>query len=686
MIKLNHWLPSEIIVHEAVRDDEITKYFLSKCANIPVKYVADSKPETIRAASNILTEATGKDVLTQINAGKSVVHIAQASNIVVGKFEIEDKRMMCPEFDKLVYSSNGCFYKCDWCFLKGTYRANQNYITVRVEYDKIKEMLLKRLKSASTPVLFDTGEMADSLALEHLTKSARTFIPWFAEQKNGYMYMLTKSTNVNDLLDLNHDNHTILAWSVNSSVVASQYEVGAPTVKERITAAKKAQDAGYPIRLRLDPIVPLTHWQENYTNAIRVILKELKPERITLGTLRLEDAFYKNRDNLLQHAHVKDFANTMVPMLEKDASGSVGKYSFPYEQRVELFKHAIKEIRKYSDCDIALCKETKEVWEAVGLDLKECKCVCKYDSADMTTIKQEVIIMTTEKKATKAKTTKKTKTPKAAKPVTPEIVFTEKPTEEIEYEARTLYQLQTKNLNTDPKQPRQSIDEDELKELTASIIKHGVLQPILFRKDEEGNLIIVSGERRFQASKLANKETIPAMFIDGKPAEIALVENLLRVDLTAIEEAEALQRLKEEAGYLNKDLAAVIGKKESTISEILKLNQLPEKLRTEHRTNKKLSRRGLLEVAKAKDVKEMKVLFKKLIKKELKRDEVRAERKVVTRGADLVCRTMSKGLLKVLPDLDLTTVTGDKLTEVTKSLTDALEALANKLGYQVVKP
>jgi len=221
--------------------------------------------------------------------------------------------------------------------------------------------------------------------------------------------------------------------------------------------------------------------------------------------------------------------------------------------------------------------------------------------------------------------------------------------------------------------------------IAASIKKHGVVQPILFRKDKDGNLIIVAGERRFQASKEAKVETIPAIFIHDKPAEIALVENLLRVDLTAIEEAEGLLRLKNEEEYTNKQLGAVFGKAESTISEILKLNQLPLKLRDKHRTDKQLSKRGLLEVTKASSDKEMEKLFKKLVKKELKRDETRADRKVVTRGADVVCKTMSNSLLKVLPNLDLATVTGEKLTEVTKSLTDTLESLAKKLGYSIVK-
>ena len=673
------WRPSEIIINNKVKDDPITLHFISQCPGVPVKYVPDSKAATVKAASDQLKNAT-QEMLPLIMAGKRVVHISPASVDIIDPFVMDDHRMMCPEFDRVKFASNGCYYNCDWCFLKATYRANQNFINVHVQYDLIKEKIEKHIKKSGRPVMYDSGELADSLAMEHLTKCGQEFIPWFGKQENGYLYMLTKSDNVDSILKLDHNKHTIITWSINADFVSRIYEVGASSFRERINAAKKVQKAGYPIRLRLDPIIPIPQWNTHYTGAIKTLLTELKPERITLGTLRLEAQLYNMRDSIFANPKLKEMVALMKPMLKEislpDGKKSIGKYSFSQDQRIELFRFAIGEIRKYSDCDIALCKETKDVWEQAGLDLKECKCVCQLDSVDMTITKQEVITVAT-KKETKAKAAKT--------PVEVEVSFVEMPEDAIEYETRTLYHLHIKYLNPDPNQPRKSIDPEELEELTSSIKKHGVLQPILFRKDDTGNLIIVSGERRFQASKLANQETIPAIYTEGNAAEIALVENLLRVDLTVIEEAEALKRLKDEAKYNNKQLSAVIGKAENTISEILQINQIPAKLRDAHRTNKKLSKRGLLEVAKAPNEKEMKKLFNKLIKNELNRDAVRAERVASTRGPDVTCRTMGNSLLKVLPQLDLSSIEGDSLKEVTKVLTDTLESLANKLGYQIVK-
>lgn len=685
------WKPSEIIIHESVREDPVTKHILSTWKGKPPTFISDSKPETIKAASELLSEAS-KEMLTLITLGKQVMYISPAGNDAIDTFEIEDKRLMCPEFNRLKLASNGCYYNCDWCFLKATYRANQNYITVRVQYDKLKDQITKKLAKASGPVLFNTGELADSLSMEHLTKAAQAFIPFFGETDNGYLYMLTKSTNVDDILKLKHNGHTILTWSLNANLVSTQFETGAPDVIPRLKAAKKAQQAGYRIRVRLDPIVPIMEWQHHYAGTIRRIFEEIKPERVTIGTLRFEEGFVRMKDSIIRNDLLKKMMGSMEPILEKveleDGKKSVGKVSFPEALRIDMYKHAIQEIRKYSDCDIALCKETDDVWKAVGLDLKECKCVCQYDSADMITkTDKEAAPMAKVKKEVKAvsaKSSKKAVTKPTAieKPVAPVKVDPD-----AVYEPRTLYHLDIALLAPDPNQPRKSIDEAELKELTSSIEKHGVLLPILFRRNDKSELVIVSGERRYQASLLAKKKDIPAILVEENAAEIALVENLLRVDLTAIEEAEALQRLKTEASYSNKQLSNVIGKAEATISEILRLNDLPVKLRDKHRGNKSLSRRTLLEVAKASTPEDMKKLFSKALSK-AGRNELRSERNTgtgATRGADVVCRTMSNGLLKVLSNLDLASVAEGKRVDVEKSLNDTLVALANKLGYQLVK-
>lgn len=246
-----------------------------------------------------------------------------------------------------------------------------------------------------------------------------------------------------------------------------------------------------------------------------------------------------------------------------------------------------------------------------------------------------------------------------------------------EYEPRLLYTLKIKDLHPDPNQPRKFFDPSELHDLSNSIKKHGVLQPILFRLDAEGKHIIVSGERRFQASVKAKLDTIPAIYTIDSAAEIALVENLLRADLTPLEEAEGLKGLQDDAKYKNKELAAVIGKAESSISEILSLTRLPEEIKKEIRESKEFSRRQLIEIAKGKDEKEIKKMFRSLKKNntssvELKERDGRS-------APDSILKRMIKGLNTQLTSISPEVLNDEDHASVKADLTKLADLLAEKL-------
>lgn len=174
-----------------------------------------------------------------------------------------------------------------------------------------------------------------------------------------------------------------------------------------------------------------------------------------------------------------------------------------------------------------------------------------------------------------------------------------------------LYNLNITDLYQDAAQPRKYIDPAALDELTASIRQHGVLEPVLFRQNPDGKLYIVAGERRFAAAQKADLTTIPAIFIEGNYAEISLVENLLRQDLTAVEEAEALKGLMDAQKYTQEQLGSIIGKARTTINEILTLNRLPEEIRSECRNNPSIARATLLEIAKNKQTRSMLTQYNK---------------------------------------------------------------------------
>ena len=227
----------------------------------------------------------------------------------------------------------------------------------------------------------------------------------------------------------------------------------------------------------------------------------------------------------------------------------------------------------------------------------------------------------------------------------------------VTYEKGKLYDLNIADVQPDPEQPRKYFDEQALAELKASIEKHGVLQPVLVRQVADGALLLVSGERRYQASKLAGCATIPAVFTDGEPAEISIVENLLRENLTAIEEAEAIESLRAQHDYALSDLVTVLGKSDTAISAILSLNRLPAEVKDDCRTDPKTSRSILAEIAKLKTPEKMNATYIKYKTSGLTRGEIRkqiAKPKPVDAPIDLAFVDQFYDRLYLLDDTKLT--------------------------------
>ena len=132
-----------------------------------------------------------------------------------------------------------------------------------------------------------------------------------------------------------------------------------------------------------------------------------------------------------------------------------------------------------------------------------------------------------------------------------------------------------------PTQPRTQFDDEALQELAASIRQLGVIQPITVKRSEDGKYIIISGERRWRASQIVGLETLPAYIREADDENLhamALVENIQRQDLNAIEIALGMQRLIEECGLTQEAMADKVGKKRSTVSNYMRLLNLPDQV------------------------------------------------------------------------------------------------------------
>src|SRR5215813_2096090 len=179
--------------------------------------------------------------------------------------------------------------------------------------------------------------------------------------------------------------------------------------------------------------------------------------------------------------------------------------------------------------------------------------------------------------------------------------------------------LPVHSISSNPAQPRKHFDEEPLASLTESLKEQGLLQPVVVRKADSGNgFVLIAGERRWRAAQAAGWKKIPALVRnDADPLELALIENLQRQDLNPLEEAEALLNLKEQRDLTDETLARIIGKRRSTVTEILTLNNLVESIKRECRTSDKYTKSILLPVVRQPTQEDQVVLWEAIKKGQL---------------------------------------------------------------------
>jgi spore photoproduct lyase len=275
--------------------------------------------------------------------------------------------VVCPHFMMLAWA-NGCPFNCAWCYLKGTFRFYRQKPDGRVpiilkdrnRMEKEIQIFLERKGSLS--ILINAGELSDSLMDE-----ARQvpFSGWIMNLFRGTMHkvlFLTKSTNIRNFLRNDWQDQAVLSWSINAVAVAERWEKLAPTVADRLDAAKQVYDAGYEVRLRIDPMVPVPEWKTCYAKLVEMIYSRLKPSRVTLGCLRgLNSTILYCRDK-----------SWTAYLAEKSNWGKKPQF----QQRLEMYQFVIGQLKARGLKDYSVCKDSLEIWKTLGLNPAEIRCNC----------------------------------------------------------------------------------------------------------------------------------------------------------------------------------------------------------------------------------------------------------------------------------------------------------------------
>jgi len=307
----------------------------------------------------ILLSGLKERLVSRVNDGSIVVRFDKTP------LPKRESDVVCPHFLELKWAY-GCPYDCAWCYLKGTFRFQpMGKSPVVKPYEKIEAHTRKFLEEVRTPEILNTGEIADSLMNESAKMPFSEFIiPIFEAQKLHKVLFLTKSSNVSNLLEIAPHNQAIISFSLNAISVAQRWEK-APKVLKRIEAAKKVFDAGYEVRIRIDPMAPIEKWEEHYLQLLDILFDNFTPERITLGSLR-------GLQSTINGCTDTSWTEYLVE------SSNWGK-KIDFTTRYLMYSTIINQLQsKYNFSKVALCKETVEMWNALKIDYKKIKCNCVW--------------------------------------------------------------------------------------------------------------------------------------------------------------------------------------------------------------------------------------------------------------------------------------------------------------------
>ena len=276
-------------------------------------------------------------------------------------FRTTPPRTVCPNFYVLSHA-NGCAFRpqCEYCYLKSSLwhlRCQEAFSNLDRMFTEVRRWIAR---DGLESYVLNAGNLSDSLAFEEARPMMARLVDLFREAAVGRKHTLLLVTKgglraCRALLKEPPCPNVIVSFSVNSPDVAQQYERGAATVRDRLEAARRLRNAGWRVRIRIDPMFP----GHDYGDIVRGV-RDLGPERVTLGSLRAEPHLLRLDDHGLFSALVKP--------AEK---GGLARY--PLAARLALYRSAIG---LAGICPIGLCEETQDVWDNLGLDADAKCCNC----------------------------------------------------------------------------------------------------------------------------------------------------------------------------------------------------------------------------------------------------------------------------------------------------------------------
>ncbi len=337
----------KIYLDEKAERDPVSKAILKTLPDVPVETIQDKRPLIKQFSSMPDPIGSGKRILliTHFYGRRLKPCPGTSSHICCGYYVIN--------------GITNCPMDCSYCVLQGY--LNNPFLTVYTNWDDLLQEVDTFLSMGRESLLrLGTGELSDSLALESVFPLSQFLIPFFSGRQNGILELKTKSVNVNSILDLEHQGRTVVSWSLNPAKIIEQEELGTAPLKDRIDAAKKCQESGYPLGFHFDPIIYHEGWEREYKEAILQLFEQIDPGRviwISLGGFRYPPRLRTVAEERFPETNI--FLGELFP-------GKDAKFRYLKEIRVEIYQKMVRWLKETSsDLFVYLCMESKEVWQKV---------------------------------------------------------------------------------------------------------------------------------------------------------------------------------------------------------------------------------------------------------------------------------------------------------------------------------
>ncbi len=343
-----YYTPQKIYIEKDSLDFPLTQRILRNTKQVPKEIIINPQAfiEEIKSRRDAIQEGKKYLLLTR-QRGEFVKPCPCTPDYIGCNYFIINLELNCP-------------LDCGYCILQDY--LSTPLITIHVNLEDLwKELEVFYNKYKSRAFRIGTGELGDSLALDHITENSIDLISFFRKRPRALFELKTKSTNIKNVLRQKPAENIVISWSLNSSRMAEELEIGAPALMKRIETARRVCQKGFRVGFHFDPLIRHPGWREDYDEIIENLFKSIQMNKIawiSLGSLR----FPANLKSIIRMR----FPKTKI-LFDEFIKGKDGKFRYFKPLRIELYKKIVASIKRHGGSNIPLyfCMESEEVWREV---------------------------------------------------------------------------------------------------------------------------------------------------------------------------------------------------------------------------------------------------------------------------------------------------------------------------------